>query len=1089
MAFRAANKLQAGNAAGSRPLPLMQIAGKASRTLGELNADLRAGGFGGSAQGLGRELYASFTATIVATKGSDAESMAWAIGRALVLDLDRAGFRRGASILLGGLIEFGTSHADPKILERLRKTEEELRRKPGWRWRSSSSSSSSPEPRRAAPPESPPANRAEAKAQPPRQPAAAAPAATPRPPAAEPPPEVPLILTKEAPPEAAPETPPETPRQSAAPKQPEPARPQGVADPSAQAARAPRPERPEQVESREPGEAPAAAPAEAAAEPPEMLDLFAGLPEQQPRIVEPQAPVLPEAAAPTAEPHRHEPPAPAEAAPAREEPAAEMPAGEAAAEPPETFDPLTGLSQRSEADEPAPSTPEVDAAADQAAAGEVPEPEELAAPAAAEPPAEMPAPVDVSPETPEMEVAAGEPELDGGQEPDAAAAVEEPPAEIPAEATAEPPPAADSPAELSARRSEPDEPAPSTPPVADVTAGEPEEIAPAPPAMGEPPEAMPDEAAAGPEAVDPYAPLWEPPAEPDELPASIPPLPQAAVPERAPAEPVPEEPAPEGAISEGAPSEDPGFDGPVPGGPAPGGPSEERPIFAGAAEPDPFVAPEPQTEADEAAEFGPADLATEAPEEIPSPPGAPPGAQAQPAAAFQEAPQETAPAAPPAEARHAPKSREAVADAPAQPAPRKRRRGFRIPAGIRFDPAPRHDKPHDERPADGEKAEPAVPPIGRREPRLSARLLGDPDLGPDPRFEAGERPVPPPDPAARRRRSRAVSGFATGATAALLAVLAYLLVAQDGRLLRHFQSTVPGVASLPSVEPTTHAVASNASTANASTANPPPANPSSTNPPAGSPAASPPAASPSAVSAATAEASPSNAPAAGSAATGVPANNRPFVAVPDVTASTMTASTGAAPTGSAPGAAPPPAPTTAAPPTAGEPTEKLPPQGMGELLSEEEVRYCVFQGRRLGYLRNQVIGDEAIQRFNTLVADFNSRCRNFRYDNNALQIATEQAGALETQLKADAANILASWAPEAATSPTLIAGSPLIDLQSREGAAAVQARLKELGYYQRTVDGRWGPRSAAALASFRQDKGLGPNGVWDISTQLALLGQ
>jgi len=165
--------------------------------------------------------------------------------------------------------------------------------------------------------------------------------------------------------------------------------------------------------------------------------------------------------------------------------------------------------------------------------------------------------------------------------------------------------------------------------------------------------------------------------------------------------------------------------------------------------------------------------------------------------------------------------------------------------------------------------------------------------------------------------------------------------------------------------------------------------------------------------------------------------------------------------------------------------EKLPPQATGSLLGDDEVRYCVFQGRRLTYLRNQVVGDDPIQRFNTLVADFNSRCRSFRYDNNALQTASQQADTWQDQIKSDAQAILSSWSPGMGSS---VAAGSLIDLQSRDGAAKIQARLKELGYYDRRIDGQWGPKSASALATFRQDKGLGGNGIWDIATQTALLG-
>jgi peptidoglycan hydrolase-like protein with peptidoglycan-binding domain len=49
-------------------------------------------------------------------------------------------------------------------------------------------------------------------------------------------------------------------------------------------------------------------------------------------------------------------------------------------------------------------------------------------------------------------------------------------------------------------------------------------------------------------------------------------------------------------------------------------------------------------------------------------------------------------------------------------------------------------------------------------------------------------------------------------------------------------------------------------------------------------------------------------------------------------------------------------------------------------------------------------------------------------------------------------------------------------------------RLKSLGYYRQKVDGVWGPKSAAALSSFRRDAGLGSNIAWDLATQSVLMG-
>src|SRR5262249_47328018 len=46
--------------------------------------------------------------------------------------------------------------------------------------------------------------------------------------------------------------------------------------------------------------------------------------------------------------------------------------------------------------------------------------------------------------------------------------------------------------------------------------------------------------------------------------------------------------------------------------------------------------------------------------------------------------------------------------------------------------------------------------------------------------------------------------------------------------------------------------------------------------------------------------------------------------------------------------------------------EELPSPGRGLILSAEEVRYCVFQGRRLQYMRSNIKDDVSVQRFNGL---------------------------------------------------------------------------------------------------------------------------
>jgi hypothetical protein len=118
-----------------RRQPLMQVVAKLNRALGELNADLRAGGFRQNCRGLARELYASFTATIAATRGTEAEARAWAIGHALAIDLYRSGTPRGALVLLEGLVELAADQCPPEILARLTNAAEAIDQRVGRRRR------------------------------------------------------------------------------------------------------------------------------------------------------------------------------------------------------------------------------------------------------------------------------------------------------------------------------------------------------------------------------------------------------------------------------------------------------------------------------------------------------------------------------------------------------------------------------------------------------------------------------------------------------------------------------------------------------------------------------------------------------------------------------------------------------------------------------------------------------------------------------------------------------------------------------------------------------------------------------------------
>ena len=70
--------------------------------------------------------------------------------------------------------------------------------------------------------------------------------------------------------------------------------------------------------------------------------------------------------------------------------------------------------------------------------------------------------------------------------------------------------------------------------------------------------------------------------------------------------------------------------------------------------------------------------------------------------------------------------------------------------------------------------------------------------------------------------------------------------------------------------------------------------------------------------------------------------------------------------------------------------------------------------------------------------------------------------------------------------PVIPAFSP--NLADVDNVSRIQARLSELGYLQDAADGRWGPKSRAALRAFRQINGLSAEDRWDELTASQLFG-
>lgn len=89
--------------------------------------------------------------------------------------------------------------------------------------------------------------------------------------------------------------------------------------------------------------------------------------------------------------------------------------------------------------------------------------------------------------------------------------------------------------------------------------------------------------------------------------------------------------------------------------------------------------------------------------------------------------------------------------------------------------------------------------------------------------------------------------------------------------------------------------------------------------------------------------------------------------------------------------------------------ETKPRVGQGLTLNQSQIRYCVFQGERLDIIRTLSKTNHQIDKFNTLIGDYNSRCSNFRYRIGDLSAAEQEARENSADLRADATRIVASW--------------------------------------------------------------------------------
>ena len=159
---------------------------------------------------------------------------------------------------------------------------------------------------------------------------------------------------------------------------------------------------------------------------------------------------------------------------------------------------------------------------------------------------------------------------------------------------------------------------------------------------------------------------------------------------------------------------------------------------------------------------------------------------------------------------------------------------------------------------------------------------------------------------------------------------------------------------------------------------------------------------------------------------------------------------------------------------ASSPQESTPPIGQNNLLSIPQIRYCLAEDIRMDAAKAVLnnYSDSDVDRFNEMVADYNSRCGSFRYRSGSLESARRDVEPYRSALQGEGRSRFArSPSPGVLSAPAPTRAAP------DETVRVVQQKLNELGYNAGPADGLMGKGTRAAIIAFQRDTGLNPDGL------------
>ena len=120
------------------------------------------------------------------------------------------------------------------------------------------------------------------------------------------------------------------------------------------------------------------------------------------------------------------------------------------------------------------------------------------------------------------------------------------------------------------------------------------------------------------------------------------------------------------------------------------------------------------------------------------------------------------------------------------------------------------------------------------------------------------------------------------------------------------------------------------------------------------------------------------------------------------------------------------------------PQESMPPVGQNQVLSTAQIRYCLAEDIRMDGAKSAINNyiDSDVDRFNAMVADYNSRCGSFRYRRGALESARRVIDPYRSQLQSEGRSRFTRASTGSLSTPAPTRTNPSVAVSSSQDRSA-----------------------------------------------------